>query len=320
MDVITQDQISSLERIALIIAKSGMGGFRTPEQATAALLLALAENIPLGRVLHEYHVINGRLSLRSECMLARFQKAGGCLQYIERNDAAVSVQVSHPRGGSLSVTWTIDRARKAGLTTNPTWQKHPTAMLSARAVAEAIRAVYPACLSGIITETEAEELPAEPLAQILPAEGNGRSAPAAVSLNGATHRLPESVPARCVEESSPKVEPPAKTPERPEPPKVAPEPPKAVQETPKAAQEPPKAAESRNGRPVQDTLEMEVDHPLDEHLAGLNQEKLSAFLVSKGFIKPGQNYRWCGPNATSRILKQLPNFLKAAGFDEELVP
>jgi hypothetical protein len=313
MDAITQDQISSLERIALIIAKSGMGGFRTPEQATAALLLALAENIPLGRVLHEYHVINGRLSLRSECMLARFQKAGGCLQYIERNDAAVSVQVSHPRGGSLSVTWTIDRARKAGLTTNPTWQKHPTAMLSARAVAEAIRAVYPACLSGIITEAEAEELPAEPLPQILPSEGNGRLASAPVSANGATHRLPESVPAPCVEESSPKAEPQAKKPERPEPPKAAPEP-------PKAAQEPSKAAESRNGRPVQNTLEMEVDHPLDAHLSGLNQEKLSAFLVSKGFIKPGQNYKWCGPNATSRILKQLPNFLKAAGFDEELVP
>ena len=258
-DIITQDQISSLERIAAIVAKSGMGGFKTPEQATAALLLAQAEGIPVGRVIHEYHVINGRLSLRSECMLARFQNAGGTIKYIERTDTCVSVNAAHPRGGSLSVTWTIERARKAGLTNNPTWQKHPTAMLSARAIAEAIRAVYPACLSGIITEAEAEELPAEPL-QLL-SNGNGHL-PAAPQ--------PETLEPAAVAEPAPE--------------------------------------------PAEDA------HPLDAHLAGLNQDKLTRFLLSQGMIQPGQNYRSCSPNAVSRILKQMPSFLKAAGFEEELVP
>ena len=161
-EIISNEQVSSLERIAAIIAKSGMGGFKTPEQATVALLLALAEGIPLGRVIHEYHVINGRLSLRSECMLARFQKAGGTIQYIDRGPACVTVCASHPKGGSLTVSWTMARAREAGLTSNPTWQKHPTAMLAARATAEAVRAVYPACLSGIITEEEAVEITTPP--------------------------------------------------------------------------------------------------------------------------------------------------------------
>ena len=56
-------------------------------------------------------------------------------------------------------------------------------------------------------------------------------------------------------------------------------------------------------------------HPLDEHLAQLDQDKLTAFLLKQNFIQPGQNYKWCGPNATSRILKQLPSFLKAAGLE-----
>ena len=60
-------------------------------------------------------------------------------------------------------------------------------------------------------------------------------------------------------------------------------------------------------------------HPLDDALASLNQTKLSAFLLKQGFVAPGQTYKWVGPNATNRILKQLPSFLKAAGFDEELV-
>jgi len=160
------EQVSSLERIAAIIAKSGMGGFKTPEQATVALLLALAEGIPLGRVIHEYHVINGRLSLRSECMLARFQKAGGTIQYIDRGPACVTVCASHPKGGSLTVSWTMTRAREAGLTANPTWARHPSAMLTARAVAEAVRAVYPACLSGIIAKEEAEEIGGAPVGPV----------------------------------------------------------------------------------------------------------------------------------------------------------
>lgn len=162
-DIISNEQVSSLERIAAIVAKSGMGGFKTPEQATVAMLLALAEGIPLGRIIHEYHVINGRLSLRSECMLARFQRAGGIIKYIEHSDACVSVTASHPKGGALTVTWTLERARKAGLTSNPTWQKHPAAMLTARAIAEAVRAVYPACLTGVMTAEEAIEIQAVPV-------------------------------------------------------------------------------------------------------------------------------------------------------------
>jgi hypothetical protein len=59
-------------------------------------------------------------------------------------------------------------------------------------------------------------------------------------------------------------------------------------------------------------------HPLDAHLAGLNQDKLNRFLLSQGMIQPGQNYHDCTPNNVSRILKQMPSFLKAAGFEEEL--
>ncbi len=51
---------------------------------------------------------------------------------------------------------------------------------------------------------------------------------------------------------------------------------------------------------------------------GLNQERLSGFLVNHGLVDAGQNYKYCGPKATSRIQKQLPSFLKAAGLDEEL--
>jgi hypothetical protein len=278
-EIISNEQVNSLEHIAAIIAKSGMGGFKTPEQATVAMLLALAEGIPLGRVIHEYHVINGRLSLRSECMLARFQKAGGAVEYLVHNDTEVSLTASHPKGNALTVVWTIERARKAGLTSNPTWTKHPAAMLTARAVAEAVRAVYPACLSGILAEEEAEEVGANE--EQLPAIGSRRTR--GNGSNGSDIRL---TPARPVAASEPEPEPVTLT--------VVPEAP---------APRPP---------------ETDLGHPLDETLGGLNQDKLTAFLLKTGIIAEGQTYKWCGPTITRRIQKQLPGFLKAAGFEEEL--
>ena len=279
-EIISNEQVSSLERIAAIIAKSGMGGFKTPEQATVAMLLALAEGIPLGRVIHEYHVINGRFSLRSECMLARFQKAGGAVEYLVHNDTEVSLTASHPKGGALTVVWTIERARKAGLTSNPTWTKHPAAMLTARAVAEAVRAVYPACLSGIIAEEEAEEVGANDaqLPALNPRRTRGNVSNGS---NGAEIRL---TPARPVAASEPEPVTLTVVPEAP-----APRPPEA-----------------------------DLGHPLDETLGGLNQDKLTAFLLKTGIIAEGQTYKWCGPTITRRIQKQLPSFLKAAGFEEEL--
>jgi hypothetical protein len=332
-EIISNEQVSSLERIAAIIAKSGMGGFKTPEQATVALLLALAEGIPLGRVIHEYHVINGRLSLRSECMLARFQKAGGTIQYIDRGPACVTVSASHPKGGSLTVSWTMTRAREAGLTANPTWQKHPTAMLAARAVAEAVRAVYPACLSGIITEEEAVEittppahngngshpLPApEPIADFVARNGNGAhplpgeltQTPRAYTIIDGRQRY-AAVPRRRKGERAP-----ALTVPQQEPAPKAPEPtPEAVAPQPEAL-EPAVEYQPEVHKPGSNAAAFW--HPLDDTLGALNQEKVNAFLLAQGIIAEGQTYKWCGPDISRRIQKQLPSFLKAAGFEEEL--
>jgi hypothetical protein len=125
------------------------------------MILALAEGIPIGKAIHEYNVINGRLALKSEAMLARFQNAGGRIEYLAYTDEKVTAVAQHGKGGALTVTWTLADARRAGLLSNPNWAKHPRAMLKARAVSEAVRAVYPACLTGVPVEEEAYEITTE---------------------------------------------------------------------------------------------------------------------------------------------------------------
>ena len=300
LELISTQQLDVLERIAAVIAKSGMGGFKTQEQALVALFLAIAEGIPFGRVIHEYHVINGRLTLRSECMLARFQRAGGSIEYVVHNDTEVSVIASHPKGGSLTVTWTIERARKAGLTANPTWQKHPAAMLTARAVAQAVRAVYPACLSGVIVEDEAIEIAAESETQPLPQPVVPRK-----RLNGSNGSKPVEIT----------------------------DTPAAAQNSPQIAQEAPAKMEVAEAteRPDQAPAEAAAPaslaelpppgftHPLDEALCHLDQQKLTEALVKRTLIKEGQTYQSCGPEQTKRILSNLPRFLSLAGLDSDSI-
>ncbi len=183
--LITTEQCDVLDRVAEWVVQGGIGGFKNVQQAKATMILALAEGIPIGKAIHEYNVINGRLALKSEAMLARFQNAGGRIEYGVYTDEKVTASAHHQKGGALTVTWTLADAKRAGLLSNPNWAKHPRAMLKARAVSEAVRAVYPACLTGVPVEEEAYEITAEqiPLRVTgMPAAPMPLAAPAEASL------------------------------------------------------------------------------------------------------------------------------------------
>ena len=160
---LTNNECEGIDRAASWTVAAGFGGFKNPEQAKLVMLLALSQGEHIGRAVHDYHVINGKLVLKSESMLSRFQHSGGTIRYTQYTDEAVTVEATHPAGGTLAVTWDIAQAKRAGLLGNQVWAKHPRAMLKARAVTEAVRALYPACLTGVMTAEEAIELQAVPV-------------------------------------------------------------------------------------------------------------------------------------------------------------
>ena len=150
--------VQEIAQMGQIFAKSGMYGIKSPEMAMTLMFQAQAEGIHPCKAMQEYHVINGKPSLSSQAMLARFQLAGGTAKWIKRTATEASLHVEHKQGGELDVTWTIERAKKAGLLGNPSWTKYPEAMLSARCISEAIRAVFPACLGGMYSIEEEEDI------------------------------------------------------------------------------------------------------------------------------------------------------------------
>lgn len=154
--------VQEVQTMAMAVAKSGLFGMKTPEQALALMLVAQSEGLHPARAALEYHIIQGRPSLKADAMLSRFQNAGGKVEWKSYTDDDVTGIFSHPSGGSVTISWTMAMANKAGLTKNPTWKQYPRAMLRARCISEGIRTVYPGVSVGLYSPEEvADFAPAE---------------------------------------------------------------------------------------------------------------------------------------------------------------
>lgn len=150
--------LSDLEKMAAAIAKSGLFGVKTPEQAMAIMLVAQSEGMHPMSAVQEFDIIQGRPARKSWAMLARFQRAGGSVEWHERTDTKAAATFSHSQGGSITVDWTMERAKKAGLAGKENWTKYPRAMLSARCISEGVRAVFPGATGGFYTPEEERDM------------------------------------------------------------------------------------------------------------------------------------------------------------------
>jgi hypothetical protein len=146
-----------MQSMAIVMARSNMFG-KTAEQILPLMLIAQAEGLHPATAALEYDVIQGRPALKAQAALARFQKAGGAIEWITRTDAEATAKFSHPNGGNVTVTWDISRASRMGFTSKDNWKKQPGIMLQWRTVAEGVRACYPACLNRMYTEYEVVDM------------------------------------------------------------------------------------------------------------------------------------------------------------------
>jgi hypothetical protein len=149
--------ISEVSQMAKAVASSNLFGVKTPDQALALMLLAQAEGLHPMVAARDYHIIEGRPSMKADAMLARFQLAGGKVKWLALTDTKVIGEFTHEAGGSATIEWDIDRAKQAGLGGKGNWNKYPRQMLRARVISEGIRTVYPACVVGVYTPEEVQD-------------------------------------------------------------------------------------------------------------------------------------------------------------------
>ena len=151
-----------MQQMAEVAAGSKMFGFKNTQEAMAIMLLCQAENLHPAVAMRDFHVIQGRPALKADAMLARFQQAGGKVEWKEYTDEKVTGVFSHPQGGTLELSWTLAKAKAIGIANKDNWKNYPRAMLRARVVSEGIRSVYPGCVVGVYTPEEVQDFTPSP--------------------------------------------------------------------------------------------------------------------------------------------------------------
>ena len=122
--------LADIQQMAEVAATSKMFGFKSSQEAMAIMLLCQAENLHPAVAMRDYHVIQGRPALKADAMLARFQQAGGAVEWEVYTDEEVSGVFSHPQGGSLRVSWTLAKAKQIGIANKDNWRNYPRAWRS----------------------------------------------------------------------------------------------------------------------------------------------------------------------------------------------
>lgn len=159
------DPMLAIKTLGRSIFLSGIFGIDKPEQGEILAMQCLVEKKSPLELARTYHFIQGQLAMRSDALLAKFQIAGGKVEWITRTDELVEAVFS--KGDSKPVIIIalmkeyVGNGTALGKDGKPkdNWKKWPRRMLTARAVSEGVRLVAPECCFGTYT---VEELDASP--------------------------------------------------------------------------------------------------------------------------------------------------------------
>lgn len=134
------------------IHASGLFGVVNPAQGFVIAFDAFTRRIPLLQYAQTYHIIEGKLSMRADAMLARFLEAGGRIKWKNQgDDGQQAVADFSVDGAKYTIGYTLDDATRAGASFKPgsNWSKRPGEMLRARLISKAIRMLMPQVIAGV---------------------------------------------------------------------------------------------------------------------------------------------------------------------------
>lgn len=156
---------------------------QSPAQAMAIVYAGAEMGMAPMQAIRSLYLVEGRVVIDATAQLAMAIRAGVTVDW-QRSDDKEAVLVLRRGTGSYTSRWSMEMAARAGLAQRGTWQKHPDAMLRARAITSGIRAFCPDVLGG------AAYAPGE-LEEDAPARVDVTPAPAPVVIEAEVVRAPD---------------------------------------------------------------------------------------------------------------------------------
>lgn len=159
------DPLKFVTEFGMSLAKSQMFGCSNPEQGHVMAMACLTEGISPVEVAKKYHIIQGRLSMRSDAMLAKFRELGGKHRIVERTADAAEIELTLD-GQSQKFRFTFEEAKqekfvygKDGKTLKDNWAtpRGRMQMLWARVASDGVRCMAPEVNAGTYTPEEVRD-------------------------------------------------------------------------------------------------------------------------------------------------------------------
>lgn len=189
-----------LEQAAMLVPTGFLPeSIRSAAQAAAIILKGRELGVPAMYALSNIAVIKGKPVAGAEVLQALIYRDHGDTALIPAESTSAKATYRFKRRGwpeYQTFSFTIEDARQAGITNNPTWAKYPAAMLRARCISAIARMAFADSIGGMYTpeelgaavEVDAEgqftitsspaEPDPEPAPQAAPAEATFREVPA----------------------------------------------------------------------------------------------------------------------------------------------
>lgn len=153
---------STLKVLGKSFAESGMFGCTNEAQGVMLALQCMSERKPPLELAKTYHLIGGKLSMKADTMLAKFQQMGGRVKWLRFDDQEARANWRY-QDNDLELSYSLKDAERAGLwpaKAGSNWAKFTRNMLRARLISEAIRMLAPEVNFGAYTPEEVADFDA----------------------------------------------------------------------------------------------------------------------------------------------------------------
>lgn len=158
------DPMIAAMKMGEFLTKSNMFGCGKSEQGIIIALTCMQEGISLIDFNRTYHIINDKLAMRADAMLAKFNARGGKHKIIEYSPDRAAVELTiDGQSTTFELTWKdaqlepFAKTGKGEIAFNYSTPLKRSQMMWARVTSRGVRAMAPGIVAGFCTEEEVQD-------------------------------------------------------------------------------------------------------------------------------------------------------------------
>jgi hypothetical protein len=159
-----ESMVQAAEVLGKAFAMSGLFGCSKVEQGIVLAMHCLMERKSPLEIMAEYHIVEGKLSMKADAMLAKLSVNGGQFKWVKTGEDGKEAHLwIKYKEREDTVPFTMADAIKQGIVkSGSAWQKTPGAMLRARCTSKAMRMLAPELVSGTYVPEEVQDFDNKP--------------------------------------------------------------------------------------------------------------------------------------------------------------